>query len=66
MFRLDSAAPFEITDEHDERWAVFPLSRLRPEQVIGSVIQAASVKTIDQQSHVFVAADCGTSTRGTS
>jgi Protein of unknown function (DUF1549)/Protein of unknown function (DUF1553) len=53
VFRLDSAAPFEITDELDESWAVFPLSRLRPEQVIGNVIQAASVKTIDQRSHVF-------------
>ncbi|AWM38639.1 hypothetical protein GobsT_31800 [Gemmata obscuriglobus] len=54
VFRLDSAAAFEITESHDEAWAVFPLSRLRPEQVIGNVIQAASVKTIDQQSHVFV------------
>ncbi len=53
MFQLDSAAPFEIADEHDESLAVFPLSRLRPEQVIGNVIQAASVKTIDQKSHVF-------------
>ena len=35
-FRLDSAAPFEITDEHEQDFAVFPLSRLRPEQVIGS------------------------------
>jgi hypothetical protein len=52
--RLDSAAPFEITDEHDAAWAAFPLTRLRPEQVIGSVIQAASVKTINQQSHIFV------------
>lgn len=52
VFRLDSAAPFEITDEHEDSLAVFPLSRLRPEQVIGNVIQAASVKTIDQRSHV--------------
>ncbi|MCI0699693.1 MAG: DUF1549 and DUF1553 domain-containing protein [Planctomycetia bacterium] len=54
VFRLDSAAPFDITDEHDDTWAVFPLTRLRPEQVIGNVIQSASVKTINQQSHVFV------------
>jgi hypothetical protein len=53
VFRLDSAAPFEITDEHDSALAVFPLTQLRPEQVIGNVIQAASVKTIDQRSHVF-------------
>jgi hypothetical protein len=54
VFRLDSAAAFEVEDAHEESWAVFPLSRLRPEQVIGNVIQAASVKTIDQRSHVFV------------
>jgi|SRR5579883_135271 len=54
VYRLDSAASFDITDEHDAAWAVFPLTRLRPEQVIGNVIQAASVKTINQQSHVFV------------
>lgn len=54
VYRLDSAAPFDITEDHDATWAVFPLTRLRPEQVIGNVIQAASVKTINQQSHVFV------------
>lgn len=53
-FRLDSRAEFEITDAHDDAWAVFPLTRLRPEQVIGNVIQSASVKTINQQSHIFV------------
>jgi hypothetical protein len=51
VFQIDSAAPFEIADAHEEAWAVFPLSRLRPEQVIGTVIQASSVKTIDQNSH---------------
>ena len=53
VFRLDSAAPYEITDEHDAALAVFPLTRLRPEQVIGNVIQSASVTTINQNSHVF-------------
>ena len=52
VFRLDSAALHDITEAHEESWAVFPLSRLRPEQVIGNVIQASSVKTIDQNSHV--------------
>lgn len=53
-FRLSSAAPFEVTDAHEEHRAVFGLARLRPEQVIGGVIQAASVRTIDQNSQVFV------------
>jgi len=54
VFRLESRAPFDITDEHDAAWAVFPLTRLRPEQVIGSVIQSASVRTIDRDSQIFV------------
>lgn len=53
VFRLDSAAEHELTTEHDETWAVFPISRLRPEQVIGSVIQSASVQTINRNSHIF-------------
>jgi hypothetical protein len=53
VFRLDSAAPFELTDAHDDALAAFPLTRLRPEQVIGNVIQAASVTTINQQSNVL-------------
>lgn len=52
VFRLDSASPDEVTDEHERAWAVFPLTRLRPEQVIGGVVQAASVTTIDRKSHV--------------
>jgi hypothetical protein len=32
-------------------WAVFPLIRLRPEQVIGSIFQSSSIRTADQNSH---------------
>jgi hypothetical protein len=54
-FRLDSAATtHELTDAHEKAWACFPMSRLRPEQVAGSVLQSASVKTIDYDSHIFV------------
>lgn len=54
VFRLESASPDELTEEHEAAWAAFPLTRLRPEQVIGGVLQAASVKTIDRNSHVLV------------
>jgi hypothetical protein len=54
VFRRDSRADFEVTDEHENAWTVFPLSRLRPEQISGSLIQAASLKTIDGQAHVFM------------
>ena len=38
----------------EELWAVRPLVRLRPEQMIGSMLQAGSVRTIDRDSHLFV------------
>jgi hypothetical protein len=43
-------------DQTEARWGVFPLIRLRPEQVIGSMLQANYVETIDQNSHLFVRA----------
>lgn len=53
VFQLDSRASFEVTPLHEEQWAVFPLSRLRPEQVAGAISQSASVKTIDATSHIL-------------
>ena len=41
-------------NNHIDHWAVFPLARLRPEQVIGSMLQAASIKTIDQDSNLII------------
>lgn len=58
-FRLSSMHPAETLEEyqlHENAWAVFPLTRLRPEQVVGSMLQAASIKTIDRNSHLFVRA----------
>lgn len=54
-FRLSSDHPDAESPERalviDKTWAAFPLTRLRPEQVIGSMLQATSLKTIDQNSH---------------
>ena len=47
VFRLESKADFEINSEHESAWAVFPLVRLRPEQVAGALNQTASLKTIN-------------------
>jgi hypothetical protein len=52
-FQLDSRADFEVTQQHEDAWAVFPLTRLRPEQMAGGVIQAASLTTIDANSHII-------------
>ncbi|MGB0759181.1 MAG: hypothetical protein ACPGPS_06580, partial [Rubripirellula sp.] len=40
--------------EHEQNFAVFPLVRLRPEQVAGAIIQAARIKTTDRESSLFL------------
>jgi hypothetical protein len=57
-FRLDSrreaGSPDEITPEHEAAWAAFPITRMRPEQVIGGILQSGSLTTIDYESHIVV------------
>lgn len=38
---------------HYETYAAYPLTRLRPEQVAGGILQAASLKAIDADSHIL-------------
>ncbi|MCH2179951.1 MAG: DUF1549 and DUF1553 domain-containing protein [Mariniblastus sp.] len=52
-FQRESAADFDVSTEHEEQFAVFPLIRLRPEQVAGCVIQATSLMTIDSTAHIL-------------
>jgi hypothetical protein len=54
-FQLDSRADqLEITTEHSEAWAAFPITRLRPEQVVNSVLQSSSLETLNYDSHILV------------
>lgn len=53
VFQLDSRADHEITAQHEKLWASYPVSRLRPEQVIGSINQASSLHTLNAESHVL-------------
>lgn len=56
-FNVDSAHPAENDQDVENlksHWAVFPLIRLRPEQMIGSILQAGSISTIDQNSHLLL------------
>lgn len=39
----------ELAEKH---WAAFPITRMRPEQVAGSVIQASSLRAIDGDSNI--------------
>lgn len=56
-FRISSThAAYETGDrigDVEESLAAFPLVRLRPEQMIGAMCQSASIKTIDQNSHLL-------------
>lgn len=59
VFQLDSQADpavpgHELTEMHEKAWATYPITRLRPEQVVGGVLQACSLETIDYQSHIIV------------
>ena len=53
-FRIDSTTTAANPEEQEDAWAVFPMTRLRPEQVAGAIFQAASVTTIGPQSHWFI------------
>lgn len=42
-----------VTSGHEYHWAAFPLTRLRPDQVAGSILQAANLRTIDAEAHII-------------
>lgn len=55
-FLLESKSEIDDSPQLDElkqHFAIFPLTRLRPEQIIGSLLQASSLTTIDQNSHLI-------------
>jgi hypothetical protein len=49
----DSAKAQGILAAAEKEWALFPLIRLRPEQVIGALFQSSSIQTVDQNSHLL-------------
>ena len=55
-FTLDSAAEDDAgpSPTAEAAWAAFPITRLRPEQVAGALLQAASAETIDADSPVLL------------
>jgi hypothetical protein len=54
VFHRDWGGEQEPSQNEINTWAAFPLTRLRPEQVAGAIIQSASVNTIDADSHILV------------
>ncbi|MEL6107325.1 MAG: DUF1549 domain-containing protein [Planctomycetota bacterium] len=53
-FRVDSRADFDVTPEHEDVFAVFPLMRLRAEQVAGSIVQSSRVKSVTRDSAFLI------------
>jgi len=41
-----------VTEDMENAWAAFPLTRLRPEQVAGSIVQASILHRLDAESHI--------------
>lgn len=57
VFQMDSRSSdgsHPATPEQGKALATFPLTRIRPEQVAGSLLQSANLQTIDANSHVLV------------
>ncbi len=52
--RIESDTENEsVQNEHENHWAVFPLTQLRPEQVAASIHQACRMKAIDENSSII-------------
>jgi hypothetical protein len=54
VFRQQSELSGTPGDGQEEAWAVFPMTRIRPDQVAGALFQAGSVTTLGSQSHWFI------------
>ncbi len=51
-FAADSRGSHELTPAHQQHWACFPTSKLRPEQMAGTISQAASLVALDDSTHI--------------
>ncbi|MBL8888695.1 MAG: DUF1553 domain-containing protein [Planctomycetaceae bacterium] len=52
-FSLDSRGPHELTAKHEALWAAFPMTKLRPEQMAGTISQVASLIALDDSTHII-------------
>ena len=58
VFQRDSRMVIEtgseaVEQEHEDHWAIFPLTQLRPEQVAASIHQACRLLAIDESSSII-------------
>lgn len=58
VFRADSSVPQVLEadelEKHEKAWAVFPLVRLRPEQIVGSFQQTFTMRTVNQNAPLIM------------
>jgi hypothetical protein len=58
IFRAASSIPQVLEadelERHEKAWAVFPLVRLRPEQIVGSFLQSFSMRTVNQNAPLLM------------
>jgi hypothetical protein len=55
-FRMSAGDGADISEDQERLFATFPMTRLRSEQIAGALVQAASLQTVDADSHIFVRA----------
>ena len=55
-FRISSGTGSDVSDDQERLYAAFPMTRLRSEQIAGSLVQASSLQTVDADSHILVRA----------
>ena len=54
QLRSNSADPdHPLSAEAEQQWAAFPMTRVRPDQMAGSVLQSASLSTLDTDTDVL-------------
>jgi hypothetical protein len=53
VFRLESGSGGEDVESGQRDCSSFPMTRLRPEQVAGSLLQASSIVTINAETHLL-------------
>jgi hypothetical protein len=51
-FLRDSRGQHELTKAHEEHWASFPATKLRPEQMAGTISQVASLIALNDSTHI--------------
>jgi hypothetical protein len=53
-FRMSAGSGADVSEGQEQVYAAFPMTRLRSEQIAGSLIQASSLQTVDADSHILV------------